>query len=441
VAAKDGHGIEIACVNKDNSDDDKSVIAGASKPAWLQAAAAAAELNSGVSGTPRKKARGGEEQFPFRLDPARAYAAQSVKAKPPPIATKHDEPDDRTSQRPYGGHGKAEEPKAPAKGGHGHKITSRGKDGSDGDEIARGGATKPASLQALASAAIRGEVGARRGDGGAGMYPDDSVAAAARFVPGAKGRMPNTEARTALESLTGAEVVRKVLAALRDDTDEEEEQDNDNEEEPSGDGNDSGFVITQDDDSKDNETSGGEAPKVQQGSGREAHKQTHKEAPPLTDRGGGTLGLASDGEDEKTRNSKARPGSRAINKDRNTRAPEARQSSLASDASKSHQKTKEAAHHPAYWGSKTHRKASEGEDEKDWAPQPRRWKEGGVAPKIIGAPPPRVSAAQRAGPADLGVSGYRVSSNAEGPPLRNERQGASQADAGAGVGLAGVVTP
>ena len=91
---------------------------------------------------PSQKARGGEEQFPFRLDRARAYAAQSTKAKPPAIATKHDEPDDRTDQRPCGGHRKAEEPKAPAKGGHGHKITSRGEDGSDGDEIARGGATK-----------------------------------------------------------------------------------------------------------------------------------------------------------------------------------------------------------------------------------------------------------------------------------------------------------
>ncbi len=186
-----------------------------------------------------------------------------MKAKPPAIATKHDEPDDRTDQRPYGGHGKAEEPKAPAKGGHCHKIASRGKDGSNGDEIVHGGATKPASLQALASAAIQGEVGARHGDGGAGMYPDDGVAAAARFVPGAKGPMPNDKARTALESLMGAEVVRRALTALCDDTDEEEEQDDDNEEESSGNGDDSGFVITQNNDSKDNKTSGGEAPKVQ----------------------------------------------------------------------------------------------------------------------------------------------------------------------------------
>jgi hypothetical protein len=87
------------------------------------------------------------------------------------------------------------------------------------------------------------------------------------------------------------------------------------------------------------------------------------------DRGGGTLGLASDGKDGKTRNSKARPGSWAVNEDRNIRAPKTRQGSLASDASKSHQKTKEAAHHPAYWGSGMHRRASAGEDEKDWPPK------------------------------------------------------------------------
>ncbi len=77
------------------------------------------------------------------------------------------------------------------------------------------------------------------------------------------------------------------------------------------------------------------------------------------------LNLASDGEDGKTQNSKARPGRRSVNEDRNARALEARQGSRASDASKSHQKTEEVAHHPAYWGSGTHRRASEGEDEKD----------------------------------------------------------------------------
>jgi hypothetical protein len=50
------------------------------------------------------------------------------------------------------------------------------------------------------------------------MYLDDGVAAAARFAPGAKGSMPNNKAKAALESLTGAEVVRRALAALRDDT-------------------------------------------------------------------------------------------------------------------------------------------------------------------------------------------------------------------------------
>ncbi len=76
----------------------------------------------------------------------RAYAAQSAKAKPPTIAAKHNDPDDRTNQRPYSGHGKAEAPKAPAKGRRGVKITGHDKDDSDDDEIARVGATKPALL-------------------------------------------------------------------------------------------------------------------------------------------------------------------------------------------------------------------------------------------------------------------------------------------------------
>ncbi len=108
---------------------------------------------------------------------------------------------------------------------------------------------------------------------------------------------------------------------------------------------------------------------MQRASGWKAHQQTHKEAHHLADRGGGTLGLALDGEDGKTWSSKARPRSRAVNEDINARAPEARQGSLALDASKSHQKTDEAAHHPAYWGSGTHRRALEEEDEKDWAPK------------------------------------------------------------------------
>jgi hypothetical protein len=74
AAAKDEHGIEIARVNEDNSDDDESSSAGTRKLAWLRALAAAAKPNDGVSGTPRKKARGGEAQFPFRLDCVRSYA-------------------------------------------------------------------------------------------------------------------------------------------------------------------------------------------------------------------------------------------------------------------------------------------------------------------------------------------------------------------------------
>jgi hypothetical protein len=313
--------------------------------------------------------KGGEAQFPFPLDRARAYAAQNAKAKPPAIAAKHDNQDDRTNQWPYGGHRKAEAPKVPVKGGRSIKIASLNKDDLEHDEIARVGATKSALLRASTAAAIRGKVGANRGDGGAGMYPDDGVTAAAKLAPGAKGRMPNDKARAALKSLTGAKVVRRALAALRDNTDEEEEQDDNNEEEPSDDSDKHRFVVTQDNDTKDNETSGGEAPKVQQAGGQKAHQQTHKEAHHLADRGGGTFGLALDGKDGKTRGSKARPGSWAINKDINAWAPEARQGSLALDASKSHRKTNEVAHHPAYWGSGMHRRALEGEDEKDWAPK------------------------------------------------------------------------
>jgi hypothetical protein len=254
---------------------------------------AAAKLDGRVSGTPRKKVRGGEAHFPFCLNRKRAYAAHSVKAKPPAIAAKHDDPDDRTAQRPYGGHGKAGAPKAPAKGVHGVKITSVDEENLDNNN-ARMGAVKSALLRASAAAAIRGKVGARRGDGGAGMCPDDGVMAAARFALGVKGRMPDNKARAALESLPGAEVVRRALAALRNDTDDEEEQDDDNEEEQSNGDKEDGFIVIQDDNTGYNETLGGEAPKVQQASGWKAQQQTHKEAHHLAYRGGGTLGLSSE---------------------------------------------------------------------------------------------------------------------------------------------------
>ncbi len=121
--------------------------------------------------------------------------------------------------------------------------------------------------------------------------------------------MPDNKTRAALESITGAKVVRRALAALRDNTNEEEEQDDNNKEEPSDDGNKDGFVVTQDNNTKDNRTLGGESPKVQRAGGWKAYQQTHKEAYHLADRGGGKLGLASDGKDGKTRGSKARPGS------------------------------------------------------------------------------------------------------------------------------------
>jgi hypothetical protein len=52
-----------------------------------------------------------------------------------------------------------------------------------------------------------------------------------RSAPGAKGRMPNDGSKAALEGITGAKVMRGVLAALHDNINKEAEQDNDNEEE------------------------------------------------------------------------------------------------------------------------------------------------------------------------------------------------------------------
>jgi hypothetical protein len=117
------------------------------------------------------------------------------------------------------------------KGGHGHKIASRGEDGSDGNDSAPGGAKKPTLLRTLAAATIRSKVGARHGDGGAGIYPDDGVAAAARSAPEAKGRMPNDGSKAALEGIMGAKVMRGALAALRNNINEEAKRDNDNKEE------------------------------------------------------------------------------------------------------------------------------------------------------------------------------------------------------------------
>jgi hypothetical protein len=87
------------------------------------------------------------------------------------------------------------------------------------DKIVSVGATKPALLQALAAAAVRGKYCARCGDGSTRMCPDDGVVAAAQFALGVEGHMPNDEARAALESLSDAKVVRRALAALRNNTD------------------------------------------------------------------------------------------------------------------------------------------------------------------------------------------------------------------------------
>jgi hypothetical protein len=124
----------------------------------------AAKLDGGGSelGMPRKrpaegtscqKARGGEVKFPFRLDCKRAYAAQSMKAKPPAIAAKYNNPDDRADQQATNGHGKAGAPKAPAKDGHSVEIACLAEANLDDNESASAGTRKLAWLQALAAAA------------------------------------------------------------------------------------------------------------------------------------------------------------------------------------------------------------------------------------------------------------------------------------------------
>jgi hypothetical protein len=60
-----------------------------------------------------------------------------------------------------------------------------------------------------------------------------------------------------------------------------------------------------------------------------------------------------------------------------------------------------------------------------------------VAPRIIGAPLPKVSAVEKAGREDLGAKNYIVSSNRAGPMNHRTRsaQGMLQADVGAGAGV------
>jgi hypothetical protein len=99
--------------------------------------------------------------------------------KNPAVTAKHDNTDDQANQQATGSRKKAENPKAPAKGGHGIKIASVNNDDSDDNKIASAGATRSAVLQALAAAAVRGKVVVKHGDGGAGMCSDKDAAAAA----------------------------------------------------------------------------------------------------------------------------------------------------------------------------------------------------------------------------------------------------------------------
>jgi hypothetical protein len=188
------------------------------------------------------------------------YTVVSAKANPLSIAAnKYDDPEDQ-----------GEAPKAPAKGRHGVKAKTMNKNDLDNNKIMSVGAKKPAPLQASSAVAARGPpvtrsggAGVIRRDGSAGTRPDDNIAAAAQLALVFKGCMPNNAVRAAFEGFVGAKVVRRALVALPNDTNDEDE--------PGHNDKEYGLFVTQDNNTKDNETLGSKAPKVQQGSGREAH--------------------------------------------------------------------------------------------------------------------------------------------------------------------------
>ncbi len=287
-----------------------------------------------------------------------------MKANPSSIAAnRYDDPEDRGGA-----------PKVPAKGGHGIKAKTANKNNLGNNENTSVGTKKPVPLRALAAVAARGPsvtrsggAGAIRWDGGTGMRPDKDVTAAAQLAIGFNRPMPNNAAKVAFEGFPGAKVVRRALAALRDDTNDEEEPGNDDEEDG---------VTTQDDNTEDNKTLGSKAPKVQQGSGRKAHQKTHEEAHYPAYGGGGTLGLSLDSEDGETEAPNARPGSLPVDKGRKARednktsggkAPKVQQGS----GRKAHQKTHQDSHHPAYGGGGTLRLYSDGKDGETGAPDAR----------------------------------------------------------------------
>ncbi len=140
-----------------------------------------------AEGTPRRMAQGKEVKFPFRLDCKRAYATRGAQARPPAVAAKYNNPDNRANQRPYGGHEKAGAPNLPAKGRQGLIFASSDKDNSDGDDIVRGGATKPVMCQA--SAATKDGHGVRtvRADKD-DPDNDESASAGARYQHGSEPR-------------------------------------------------------------------------------------------------------------------------------------------------------------------------------------------------------------------------------------------------------------
>ncbi len=92
----------------------------------------------------------------------------------------------------------------PPKSGRGVPVEIVNEDGSSGDEV---------------SLASEDEFASEEGDDE--RDPDEDIAAAARLALEVEGLRPSDEARAAVARLPGAVILRRVLAALRDNTNDE----------------------------------------------------------------------------------------------------------------------------------------------------------------------------------------------------------------------------
>jgi hypothetical protein len=203
LPAKGKQGLIFASSNKDDSDGNDIVCGGATKPAVRQASAATKDGHGVRTICADKDDPDNDGSKPWRLRPSLTAGLAGPLARPRAGTATRSQAAVRTART--------------------------------ATTVCPWVPKKPTLLQILVAPTVWSKVGARRGDGGAGIYPDNGVAAAARSAPGAKGCMPNDGSKAALEGITGAKVVRGALAALRDNINKEGEQDDGNEEEQSSD--------------------------------------------------------------------------------------------------------------------------------------------------------------------------------------------------------------